>query len=149
MVMVKKKNDKWRMCTEFTNLNKCYPKDDFLLTRIDKVVDYAAGCEIMALLDCFSVYHQIWFWKEDQEKTSFITPFGTYCYLRMPEGLKNVGPILCRMTKVILKEQMEMNVFAYVDDIVVASRKKETQLQDLVETFVNMRKAQLKLNPEK
>jgi hypothetical protein len=149
MVMVKKKNDKWRMCTEFTNLNKCYPKDDFLLTRIDKVVDYVAGCEIMALLDCFSVYHQIWFRKEDQEKTSFITPFGTYCYLRMPEGLKNVGPILCRMTKVILKEQMEMNVFAYVDDIVVASRKKETQLQDLVETFVNMRKAQLKLNPEK
>jgi hypothetical protein len=128
VVMAKKKNDKWRMCTDFTNLNKCCTKDDFPQTRIDKVVDSAAGCEIMALLDCFLGYHQIWLQEEDQEKTSFITPFGTYCYHRMPEGLKNAGPTFCRMTKVILKEQMEMNVFAYVDDIVVASRKKETQL---------------------
>jgi hypothetical protein len=67
----------------------------------------------------------------------------------MPEGLKNAGPTLCRMTKAILNEQMERNVFTYVDDIVVASRKKETQIQDMVETLANMRKAQLKLNPEK
>jgi hypothetical protein len=67
----------------------------------------------------------------------------------MPKGFKNDGPTFYRMTKTILKEQMGRNVFAYVDDIVVASRKKETQLQDLAETFANMRKAQLKLNPEK
>jgi hypothetical protein len=54
VVIVKKKNGKWRICTNFTDLNKCCPKDDFLLTRIDKVVDSAAGCEIMTLLDCFS-----------------------------------------------------------------------------------------------
>jgi hypothetical protein len=107
VVMVKKKNGKWRMCTYFTYLNKCCPKDDFLLSRIDKVVDSAAGSEIMALLDCFSGYHQIWLRKEDEEKTSFITPFGTYCYLRMPEGLKNVGPTFYRMMKAILKEQIE------------------------------------------
>jgi hypothetical protein len=103
--------------------------------KIDKVVDSVAGCEVMALLDYFSGYHQIWIWEEDQEKTSFSTPFGTYCYLSMPEGLKNAGPTLCRMTKVILEEQMGRNVFAYVDDIVVTSRKKEAQLQDLAETF--------------
>jgi hypothetical protein len=80
---------------------------------------------------------------------SFITPFGTYCYLRMPEGLKNIGPIFCRMTKVILKDQMHRNVFAYVDDIVVASKKKSTQIDDLAETFANMCGAQLKLKPEK
>jgi hypothetical protein len=67
----------------------------------------------------------------------------------MPEGHKNTGLTFCRMTKAILKEQMERNVFTYADDIVVASRKKETQLQDLVETFANMQRAQLKLNPEK
>jgi hypothetical protein len=67
----------------------------------------------------------------------------------MPEGLKNVGPTFCRMMKAILKEQMDRNVFTYIDDIVVATRKKETQIQDLVETFANMCKAQLKLNPEK
>jgi hypothetical protein len=79
----------------------------------------------MALLDCFSGYHQIWLRKEDEEKTSFITPFNTYCYLRMLEGLKNASPTFYRMTKAILKDQMQRNVFAYVDDIVVASRRKE------------------------
>jgi hypothetical protein len=103
----------------------------------------------MAPQDCFLGYHQISVREEDQEKTSFITPFGTYCYLRMHEGLKNAEPTFCRMTKVIFKEQMQRNVFAYVDDIVVVSWKKETQLQDLAETFINMQKAQLKLNPEK
>jgi hypothetical protein len=57
VIMFKKKNGKWRMCTDFTDLNKSCPKDDFPLMRIDKVVDSAAGCEIMALLDCFSEYH--------------------------------------------------------------------------------------------
>jgi hypothetical protein len=79
------------MCTNFTYLNKCCPKDDFPLIRIDMIVDSTVGCEMMPLLDCFSGYHQIWLCKEE-EKISFITPFGTYCYLRMPEGLRNAGP---------------------------------------------------------
>jgi hypothetical protein len=103
------------MCIDFTNLNKCCSKDDFPLSGIDKVVDSTAGCETMALLDCFFRYYQIWLCKEDEKKTSFITPFGTYCYLRMPEGLKYA----------ILRYQMQKNVFTYVDDIMVASRKKQ------------------------
>jgi hypothetical protein len=67
----------------------------------------------------------------------------------MPESLKNVRSTYCRMMKVILREQLERNVFAYVDNVVVVSRKKETHLQDLAETFANMQRAQLKLNPEK
>jgi hypothetical protein len=114
------------MCTDFTYLNKSCPKDDFPHLRIDKLVDLAAESEIMVLLDCFLGYHQIWLCKEDKEKTSFITPFGTYSYLRMPDGLKNVDPTFCRMMNAILKEQMERNVFACVDDIVVTSRKKES-----------------------
>jgi hypothetical protein len=90
----------------------------------------------MALLDCFLGYHQIWPRKEDEGKISFITPFGTYCYLRMLEGLKNASPTFCRMMKAILKEQMERNVFAYVVDTIVARRKKETQIQDLAETLL-------------
>jgi hypothetical protein len=68
VVMIKKKNRKWWMCIDFTGLNKCCPKDDFPLSRINKVVDSATGCEMMALLDCFSIYHQIWLCKEDEEK---------------------------------------------------------------------------------
>jgi hypothetical protein len=98
-VMVRKKNRKWQMCTDFTNLNKCCPKDDFPLTRIDQIVDSTASCEAIALLDCFSGYHQIWLCKEDEEKSRFITPFGTYCYMRMPEGLHNIGSTFYRMTK--------------------------------------------------
>jgi hypothetical protein len=56
----------------------------------------------------------------------------------MPDGLKNVGPMFCRMTKAILKDQIYINVFTYVDDIVVASKKKSTQIKDLAKTFINM-----------
>jgi hypothetical protein len=76
-----------------------------------------------------------------RKKMSFITPFGTYCYLSMPEGIKNAGTTFYRMTKAILKDQMQRNVFAYDDDIVVASKKKATQINDLTETFANMHRA--------
>ena len=106
-VPVKKKNGKWRMCIDFTDLNKACSKDDFPLPRIDKIVDAAAGCERLSILDCFSGYHQIFLRKEDEDKTSFITPFGTYCFIRMREGLKNAGPTFCRMTTASFKNQIE------------------------------------------
>jgi hypothetical protein len=59
VVLVRKKNGKWWMCMDFTDLNTCCPKNDFPLMKIDKIVDSAAGCEMMALLDCFFGYHQI------------------------------------------------------------------------------------------
>jgi hypothetical protein len=59
VVMVHKKNGKWRMCTDFTDLNKCCPEDDFRVMRIDQIVDSVTGCEIMALMDYFSGYHQV------------------------------------------------------------------------------------------
>jgi hypothetical protein len=83
VVMVQKKSGKWRMCIDFTSLNKACPKDNFPLPRIDKIVDSAAGCKVMSLLDCFSGYHQIYMKEEDKASTSFITPFGTYCFVRM------------------------------------------------------------------
>jgi hypothetical protein len=129
IVMVCKKNGKWRMCTDFTDLNKCCPKDDFPLSRINQIVDSAAGYDIMALLDYFSGYHQICLCREDEEKTSFITPVGTYCYMRMTEGLRNACPTFCRMTKVALKDQVSRNVFSYVDDIVVANKKSFIHFQ--------------------
>jgi hypothetical protein len=133
-----KKDGKWRMCTDFTYLNKCCPKDDFSLARIDKIINSTTDCEMMALLGCFSSYHQLWLRREDEEKTS-ITPFGTYGYLRMPEGLRNAGPTFCWMMKAVLNDQVGRNVLSYIDDIVIASRKKDTYISNLAETFVNMR----------
>jgi ribonuclease HI len=149
VVMVQQKSIKWRMCINFTSLNKACPKDNFPLPRIDKIVDSAAGCEVMSLLDCFSGYHQIYMKEDDKASTSFITPFGMYCFIRMPEGLKNVGSTFSRLTKMVLESQVGRNIFTYVDDIVVASKNKEDHLADLAETFANMRDARLRLNPEK
>jgi hypothetical protein len=81
VVMVQKKSGKWHMCIDFTSLNKACPKDNFPLPRIEKIVDSAAGCEVMSLLDCFSGYHQIYMKEEDKASTSFITPFDTYCFV--------------------------------------------------------------------
>jgi hypothetical protein len=148
-VMAKKANGKWRMCIDFTDLNKACPKDEFTLPRIDCLVDAAASSELMSLLDCYSGYHQIWMKKEDEPKTSFITPIGTYCYLRMLEGLKNAGESFSRMTAKVLHFQIGRNVLTYVDDIIVKSTKQENHITDLQETFANFRQAGLKLNPEK
>jgi hypothetical protein len=148
-VMVNKVNGKWRMCIDFIDLNKACPKDEFPLTRIDSLVDAATSSELMSLLDCYSGYNQIWMKKEDEPKTSFITPSGTYCYLWMPEGLKNARGSFSRMTVKVLHSQIGRNVLTYVDDIIVKSTKQENHIADLQETFANFRQVGLKLNPEK
>jgi hypothetical protein len=99
VVMAQKKNGKWRMCIDFTNLNKAIPKDNFPLPRLTKIVHSTARCEVMSLLDCFLGYHRIYMKEEYKAITSFITPFGTYCFVRMPEGLKNTRSTLSRLTK--------------------------------------------------
>ena len=87
--------------------------------------------------------------KKDEEKTSFIAPFGTYCFVRMPEGLKNTGQSFSRMSSVVLEHQLRRNVLDYVDDIVVSSSIRSNHVADLAETFASLRKAGLSLNTNK
>ena len=89
VVMVTKANGKWRLCVDFTELNKACPKDSYPLPRIDLLNYATAGHELLTFLDAYSGYNQISMHPLDQEKTSFITPKGTYCYRVMPFGLKN------------------------------------------------------------
>ena len=79
------------MCVDYTGLNKACPKDSFPLPRIDQIVNSTSGYETLCFLDAYSGYHQIMMKDSDQLATSFITPFGSFCYISMPFGLKNVG----------------------------------------------------------
>ena len=90
-ILVRKKTEKWRMCVDYTGLNKACPKDHFPLPRIDQIVDSTLGCEILSFLDAYSGYHQITMKESDQLATLFITPYGSYCYVTMPFDLKNAG----------------------------------------------------------
>src|SRR5215216_2635471 len=87
--------------------------------------------------------------KEDEEKTSFITSYGTYCFMRMPFGLKSVGSTFEGAVQIGFESQLHRNIEAYVDDIAVKTKDRSTLIQDLEETFANLRKINLKLNPEK
>jgi hypothetical protein len=87
--------------------------------------------------------------KEDEEKTTFITPCGVYYYVCMPFGLKNAGATFQRLMCKALGTQMGRNAEAYIDDIIVKTRKNRTFIEDLEETFANLRKVNIKLNPAK
>uniref|UniRef100_A0A2N9FH63 Uncharacterized protein n=1 Tax=Fagus sylvatica TaxID=28930 RepID=A0A2N9FH63_FAGSY len=151
VVMVKKSTGKWRMCVDFTDLNKACPKDSFPLPRIDQLVDSTAGHKLLTFMDAFSGYNQIVMDDErDQEKTSFITSRGLFCYKVMPFGLKNAGATYQRLMNRMFHDQIGRNVEVYVDDMLVKSKEEEDgHLDDLRETFQTLRKYQMKLNPSK
>ena len=130
------------MCVDYTDLNKHCPKDPFGLPRIDEVVDSTTDCELLSFLDYYSGYHQISLKEEDQIKTSFITPFGAYCYTTMSFRLKNT-----RAT--YLNQQIGLNVEAYINDVVVKSKTADDLITDLEETFTNLKRYRWKLNPSK
>jgi hypothetical protein len=149
-VLVRKKNsNEWRMCVDYTDLNKHCPKDPFGLPRINQVINSTASCDLLCFLDCYSGYHQIAIKEEDQKKTAFITPFGAYCYTTMSFGLKNTGATYQRDIQACFKRQLNKNVEAYVDDVVVKTRNSNTLIADLEETFASLREYHWKLNPNK
>ena len=127
------------MCVDYTYLNKACPADLFSLPRIDQIIDATADCDHLCFLDAYSGYHQIKMAVKDQEKTSFITPFGAFCYVSMPFGLKSAQATYQHCVQNVLHTQIGRTVHAYVDDIVVKSRKKETLIEDLKEAFDNLR----------
>ena len=149
VVMVKKNNEKWRMCVDFTDLNKACPKDSYPLPRIDTLVDSMARHELLSFMDAFSGYNQIKMKEEDQEKTSFVTSQGLFCYKVMPFGLKNAGATYQRLMNKMFTHQLGRNVQVYVEDMLVKSVRKNDHLSDLQEKFNTLRSYNMKLNPSK
>ena len=100
-------------------------------------------------MDAFSGYNQIKMDEANQEKTSFITSQGLFCYKVMPFSLKNAGATYQRLVDHMFRPQIGWNVDVYVDDMLVKSIDEGSHLDDLQETFETLRRYKMKLNPSK
>ncbi|KAL2251354.1 UNVERIFIED_CONTAM: Retrovirus-related Pol polyprotein from transposon opus [Sesamum indicum] len=134
VVLVPKSGSKWRMCTDFTDLNKACPKDPYPLPRIDVLVDSTAGYKIFSMMDAYQGYHQIYMATEDRIKTSFVT---------------DRGATYQRLVNKMFTQQIGKNMEVYVDDMLVKSHKPDEHLEHLKITFAIMREHGMKLNPNK
>jgi hypothetical protein len=137
------------MCIDYTSLNKACPKDEYPLPRICQIIDSTTSCELLSFLDAYSVYHHISLAIDDEEKITFIVPFGIFCYTKMTFGLKNGGATYQKCVHTVLEGQIGWNVKSYIDDIVVKSETYGDLLDDLKETFDNLCKFKIILNPKK
>ncbi|GKU96255.1 hypothetical protein SLEP1_g9507 [Rubroshorea leprosula] len=126
------------------NVNKV-----FIDTGSSPDILYWAGHERMSFLDASSGYHQVQLLLDDQEKTAFYAGDAIYCYVMMPFGLKNAGATYQKLVQIVFKLQIGRNIEVYVDDMIVTSVRAEDHIDDLSETFQNLRRAQMKLNPLK
>ncbi|KAK9911093.1 hypothetical protein M0R45_035016 [Rubus argutus] len=146
VVMVKKSTGKWRMCVDFTNLNKACPKHSFPLPRIDQLVDATAGHELLSFMNAYSGYNQIMMHPEDQEAT---TDKGLYCYKVIPFGLKNAGATYQRLVNMMFTRHIGNIVEVYVDDMLVKSVKASGHIANLQVVFNILKQYRMRLNPPK
>ncbi|KAL2246102.1 UNVERIFIED_CONTAM: Retrovirus-related Pol polyprotein from transposon [Sesamum indicum] len=149
VVLVPKSSGKWRMCVDFTDMNKACPKDPYPLPRIDMMVDSTAGFEIFSMMDAYQGYHQIRMVEEDRDKTSFVTEKGIYYYNMMPFGLKNAGATYQRLVNRMFGDLLGKTMEVYVDDMLVKSKRSQDHIEDLAQAFRSMRTYDMKLNPDK
>ncbi|GJV23564.1 reverse transcriptase domain-containing protein [Tanacetum coccineum] len=134
-VMVKKHDGSWRMCVDFTDLNKACPQDCFPLPEIDWKVESLCGYPFKCFLDAYKGYHQIQMAELDEENTAFHTSHGVYCYSKMPFGLKNAGATYQRLVDKAFNNQVGRNIEVYVDDLIIKSHTEIDMLRDMDETF--------------
>ena len=134
---------------DFTDLNKACHKDSYPLPRIDQLVDSTVGHRLLSFMDAFSRYNQIRMDEADQEKTSFITGQGLFCYKLILFDLKNAKATYQKLVNHMFHPQIGQNVEVYVDDMLVKSLDDGKHLDDLQETFDTLRQYNMKLNPNK
>ncbi|GKV43113.1 hypothetical protein SLEP1_g50447 [Rubroshorea leprosula] len=151
VVPVVKKNGKFRICVDFKNLNLTTPKDKYPMPIADLLVDSAARHRILSFMDGHSGYNQIFIVEEDIPKAAFRCPgaIGTYEWVVMPFGLKNVGATYQRAMNAIFHDMISRFMEIYIDDMVVKSNEVEEHLGHLKLAFERMRKYGLKMNPLK
>ena len=148
-VVVKKKNGKWRVCVDFTDLNQACSKDPFPMSKIHQLVDATYEHPRISFLDAFLGYHHIALAPEDQEKIAFIFPDANYHYNVMRFGLKNAGATYQRMLTRMFQEKIECMIEVYIDDMVVKSKQEAQHVEELRGVFEVLQQHKLRLNVEK
>jgi hypothetical protein len=137
------------MCIDYTSLNKACSKYPFLLSQIDQIMDSTSGCDLLCFLDAYSDFHQILMSREDEENTVFITVDGLFCYISMPNGLKNALPIFVRAMHKTFSDLIRDLVEVYVDDIIIKVKSSASLLDNLALVYDRLRLIRTKLNPDK
>eukprot|EP00253_Pinus_taeda_P032279 PITA_32279 len=148
LVVVRKKNGEIRLCVDFRNLSKCSKKDNYPLPKMEHLLQKFSGARVMSFLDGFSGYNQIVVHPEDQEKTSFTTPWGTFMYSKMPFGLMNVWATFLRAMDIALVGEKDKFVLIYLDDIIVFSSNHKDHLQHLKNVFLKCRHFVISVSPK-
>ena len=146
---MKKKNGKWQLCIDFTDVNRACPKDSFPLPRIDLIVDTTSGHELLSFMDAFSGYNQIKMDPSNQENTAFVTGQGTYCYQVMPFGLKKARATYQWLVNKMFQKHIGTSMEVYIDDMLVKSVKVGLHVNHLAEVFQVLKDYKMKLNPTK
>ena len=149
VVVVPKKGGKWRVCMDYTDLNEPCSKESFPLPQMDHIVDASASHGMLSFLDAFSGYHQIPMHPHDVEKTTFIPPYGLYCYNVMPFGLKNARATYQRLVTKIFRPLMGKTMEVYIDNMLVKSKERLDHMKHQQETFELLHTYGMKPNPLK
>src|SRR3954467_15420540 len=149
VVLVKKSNGKWRMCVDYTNVNRACPKDAYPLPYIDRLVDNSADYKLLSFMDAYSGYNQIPMARSDKQCTAFMTESGNYYYNVMPFGLKNVGSTYQRMMNKVFQAEIDDMLEVYMEDMIVKSQKETDHAAQLKKVFEQARKCKMIFNPEK
>ncbi|GAU37149.1 hypothetical protein TSUD_293060 [Trifolium subterraneum] len=149
VVLVKKSNGKWRMCVDYTDLNRACPKDAYPLPNIDKLVDNSSRFKLLSFMDAYSGYIQIKMAEIDKKKTAFMTETGNYYYNVMSFGLKNAGVTYQRMMNKVFHNEIGDMLEVYMDDMIVKSEEEIDHTIHLKRVFDQARKFNMRFNPEK
>ncbi|XP_045474012.1 uncharacterized protein LOC123680256 [Harmonia axyridis] len=149
VVMVPKPGGGTRICIDYRKVNAITRTDTYPLPRIDYLLKETRGHTAITTLDLREGYWQIPIHPDDRDKTSFITPFGTYRFKRMPFGLKNASASFQRMIDPVRRSRPNLLVLAYLDDLVLLSVSTEQHITDMKELFQTLAKYNLRLNRDK
>ena len=139
----------WRICIDYRRLNKVTRKDHFSLPFIDQMLDRLAGIECFCFLDGYSGYNQITIAPEDQEKTTFTCPYGTFAFWRMPFGLCNAPGTFQRCMMAIFLDMVEKSIEVFMDDFSVIGSTFDDCLHNLTLVLKRCMETNLVLNWEK